>query len=535
MKRRDFVSILATAPLTAACGRSSLMGDNSDLKSEILLPKNPDAPTKLSGKSRSILVVGGGIAGLTSAYELAKRGYEVHLREASSIFGGRLHTRTERLSTGQFAVEHGLHMWFYQYYNFKRILSELDLTPNFRPFNEVYFHFNDYLPETVRSVGPYPANLISMIKDSPNLSLLNAIQTWRALPDIMFYNHLTTPKKLDQLTFPGWAEKTKVDKKFYDIIMYPAASVTLNDPKTMSAAEVALMTHFYFMSHPKAFHRTIAKYDHGTAVIDPWVSKVRSLGVELNLNSPVRQLDFMDGKVNADGRIYDRVIITADIPAAKKIVQAATASTPALSAPLNEIKKSFVHLKAAPPYHILRVWFDTPVGTSRPDVQSVIETPQSRPINLLAFMHKLEDESKRWAESTNGSIVEFHLYTTPQFVGKSADQIWSLIKSEAESILPELKGAKALDYSLGSYENFTSFDAGQLAFRPSAFSAMKLGIKSLLFAGDWVDYPDFPNSLMERSVTTGLDAVNSILYADQVRQIPVEGANTRGPGLIPMF
>ena len=535
MKRRDFVSILASAPFAAACTTNSLMGNESDPKSQILLPKNPDAPTRLSGRQKSILVIGGGIAGLTSAYELMKRGYKVHLRESSSLFGGRLHTRTERLSSGQFEVEHGLHMWFYQYYNFKRIISELNLTSNFRPFNEVYFHFKDYLPETVRSVGPYPANLISMIKDSPNLTLLNAIQTWRALPDIMFYNHAKTPQKLDSLAFPDWAKQTSVDKKFYDIIMYPAANVTLNSPQTMSAAEVALMTHFYFMSHPKAFHRSIARYDHGTAIINPWVAKIRSLGGELDLNSPVKQLDFMEEGVNADGRIYDRVIVTADIPGTKKILQSATTSVSNLSDPLNEIKDSISHLKAAPPYHILRIWFDAPIGTSRPDVQSVIETPQSRPINLIAFLHKIEEESRRWADSTNGSVVEFHLYTTPQFVGKSPDEIWGLIKSEAEAILPELKGANALDFSLGAYSNFTSFDAGQLSFRPTAYSAIKRGVKSLLFAGDWVDYQDFPNSLMERAVTTGLDAVNSILYADQVRQIAIEGANPRGPGLMPMF
>lgn len=535
MKRRNFVSILATAPLAAACASRTLINDESELRSQILLPKNPDAPSTLQGKAKNVLVVGGGIAGLTAALELSKRGYKVHLREAASMFGGRLHTRQERLSTGEFAVEHGLHMWFYQYFNFNRILDELGLTDNFRPFNEVYFHFKTYLPETVRSVGPYPVNLISMIKESPNLSLLNAIQTWRALPDLMFYNHFKTRIKLDNMSFPEWAKSTGVDKKFYDIVMYPAASVTLNDPQTMSAADVALMTHFYFMSHPKAFNRFIAKKDHGSAVIDPWVAALISLGCELTLNSPVRQVEFRKDGVIADGKSYDQLILATDVPGAHQVLGGSSSSVPELTAALNKVKANISRLKAAPKYHILRIWFDSPVGTSRPDVQSVIETPQSRPINLIAFLHKLEAESRQWANSVGGSVVEFHLYSTPQFSGKSAGFIWEQIRNDAEAIVPELKNAKVLDSSLGSYSNFTSFEVGQLAFRPTANTAQILGLKSLLFAGDWVDYQEFPNALMERAVTTGLDAVNSILFTDDVRQIPIQGANPRGPGLIPMF
>lgn len=42
-------------------------------------------PKKLSG---SILVVGGGIAGMQSALDLANSGYYVHLLEQSSAIGG---------------------------------------------------------------------------------------------------------------------------------------------------------------------------------------------------------------------------------------------------------------------------------------------------------------------------------------------------------------------------------------------------------------------------------------------------------------
>ena len=177
--------------------------DQSQFKAQQIEPFNPNAPERLpAGVSKSALVIGGGIAGLASALKLAERGYKVTLREAAPYLGGRLHTRTENLKTGVFQVEHGLHMWFYQYYNFQAILEDLGVWDKyFRDFNEVFFSFRDYKPETVVSKGPYPLNLVNIVQGSPNMNILNALQTYRALPDIIFYNHSNHFKSLTKSTF----------------------------------------------------------------------------------------------------------------------------------------------------------------------------------------------------------------------------------------------------------------------------------------------------------------------------------------------
>ena len=71
---------------------------------------NPADPDRLppSAAPPRVLVVGGGLAGLSAALELAERGYHVVIREASAELGGRLHTkRVEVEGVGQFRVEHG--------------------------------------------------------------------------------------------------------------------------------------------------------------------------------------------------------------------------------------------------------------------------------------------------------------------------------------------------------------------------------------------------------------------------------------------
>ena len=45
----------------------------------------------------------------------------------------------------------------------------------------------------------------------------------------MFYDYETSFVKYDNLTFQEWADRNYVSKKFYDIMLKPALSVTLNE------------------------------------------------------------------------------------------------------------------------------------------------------------------------------------------------------------------------------------------------------------------------------------------------------------------
>ena len=502
------------------------------------LPKNPNAPHKLAaGVSKKVLIIGGGIAGLSAALELSQRGYKVTVKEAQAQFGGRLHTRTENLKTGSFRVEHGLHMWFHQYYNFYDILERLGtLSTNFVPYEQVYYEFADYKPELISSVGPYPINLLNIIKTSPNLNLLNAIETVGAVKDIIFYNHATNWQHFDQETFFDWGKRTHVNKGFWDIIMEPAASVTLNNPSMISAAEMLLYMHYYFIGNPKAFLRKIPKVDHGTAVIDPWLRCLSQEEVTLLTNSPVSGLKFAGGKAVGEvesGENYDYVILATDVPGTKAILGQSIAADDVSAQALSKLKQSLSGLTVAPRYHVLRVWFDKPAAP-RPFNQAVIETPQFRPINLVANYGMLEEASASWVKSSGGSIFEFHLYNTPEFSGLGPDAIWQSIKSQAVRALPELASAEPLDYTLGSHENFSAFGVGQGVNRPNPATARQLGIKNLGLAGDWVALP-YPNALMERAVSTGRESANSILLDDNVQQVEVLAAKSNGPGLIPQF
>lgn len=532
MLRRDFFKSLGIGSL----GYSVLNSQRAQAFPQpprVISPRNPNAKRQLArGEEKSVLVIGAGLAGLSAALELAERKYKVTVRDAMPIVGGKLAVRQETNAAGTFWVEHGLHMWFENYHVLRNIRDRLGVNGNFRPYNSVEFKFKDYEKEVIKSEPPiYPLNLMNILKNSPNMNFLDAAGTLNTIREVLYFNHKMNYIRLDDITFADLAKQRKVNKKFYDIVMEPAASVTLNDPNTISAAEMCLYMHLYFLSHPKAFNREVTTTDHYNGLLRPWVERLKSFGTRIELSKPVSGLDFYEDRargVVGESQKYDYVILATDVGATKKIISASEAHDDTAEALLNKLKSTVEPLKIAPPYKVLRVWFDKKPSDEIPDC---LETPQHRPINLLARFELLEEESRKWSDKTGGSIIEFHLYTTPELVGLKDDEVWPAIRNTVLDIMPEMADANVIASSVGSYHNFTSFECGQGTVRPASTEPQSLGINNLSFAGDWLK-TEYPSALMERAVCTGREAANSICFADGVREEGMVVTNDYGPGLI---
>ncbi|MDB2447087.1 oleate hydratase [bacterium] len=555
LKRRDFLkstffggagfTVVATVPGCKTIDDTPSV-DQSIFDVKSLGPVNPEAPEKLpEGVKRNALIIGGGVAGLSAALELAERGYSVTIREAAPFVGGKLHTRREQLSVGVFNVEHGLHLWYHQYYVFEDILKRIGVwNKNFKAVDSSFYTFKNYESEKFTGGGSYPTNLSQAMESSNNLSGLDSDESYRALPDVVFYNHKTNYQKFDNLLFSDWAASTSVDHKFYDVAMDPLTSLTLNDPGKTSAAEMILNMHAFSVGHPDASKAMVTTTDHGTAVIKPWRDHLEKQGVSVKLDSPVPGLKFRNGKcvgANDYPKNYDYVVLATDVPGTKSILNKSKSTGYKTKSNVKNITKHLNGLKTADPYRVLRVWIDQPIASKLDDYQAIINTPQHKPINKIAIYDMLEEQSREWAEFSGGSILEIHLYNSPELSGLSPNDIWTKQRANINHCFSQtkahelIKKAKAIEFSMGSFNNFTSYAPGQAAIKPTVDYAIEQGISNLLFAGDWVQFNEFPNALMERSVATGRLAANSILYMDGVRQATLYGASPKGPGVFPRF
>ena len=494
-------------------------------------PRNPTAPPVLPVRgARTALVVGGGIAGLSAALELAERGYAVSIREADTVLGGRLATRDLDPGLGRtFRVEHGLHMWFDNYRTFADIRHRLGVNGNFRSYDQVDFVFRDRLPERLESTPKlFPFNLAGIVDRSPNLEWSDVLGSLGILGDLLGFTMRNLYERLDEVTFLGWIERNRVTPAFRDVVFLPAAHVTLNRVADLSAAEMLLFQHLYFTSQPFAFDREVTTTDHATALVDPWVARLRSLGVQVRTGAPVPGLRFESGRavgVVDESERFDWIVLATDVGGIQRVLRGSTADAPSAGA-LSGLQDLVGPLEVAPPYRILRAWFDQPVGPGRPDV---IETPQHDPVALVCLFHQLEDESREWATRTGGSIVEFHLYSLDDDLAEvDDDAVWPAIRPTVLEVLPELADARLLGSTVGTYENFTSFAVGQGLRRPDHCGARSRGVSNVLFAGDWVSCAA-PSALMERAVLTGRLAANECLLVDGVREAGYSHVSPLGP------
>jgi isorenieratene synthase len=499
---------------------------------QIIQPTNPNDPPNFKKRgSKSVLIIGAGLAGLSAALELSERGYKVVIEEELPFIGGKLGTKKVHTSQGDFYVEHGLHMWFYQYYMCKEILERLKVTSYLRPYNRINVMFRDYKPETIQSTPPlYPLNLLAILNRSSNLGLMDMRHLLGIIPDLMYYEHDTVYDRLDSQSFEEWAFRHGVTKKLFSVLFEPGASVTINDPKTISAAELIMWTHYFFIGHPKAMWRQIATEHHWTAILQPWLKKLEENNVTIHLEQPCTGFNLKKNRVQGDintGDTYDWVIAACDVKGLKAIINNSQAKDAPSKQRLSALKTKMNSLKIAPPYRILRVWFDRKPHAFRSDI---IETPQYRPLHLLAQFHLLEEESKAWAQKTGGSIIEFHFYADEAIAKIPEEHLWDHVRPLILEVLPELSDAKLLDKTVGTYHNFTSFDIGQGKIRPLTSFPQEIGIDNLLFAGDWVQ-TTYPSALMERAIATGREAANCVLLHDHVRQVPLTVASGQGPGL----
>ena len=100
------------------------------------------------------------------------------------------------------------------------------------------------------------------------------------MPDLFFYDFETAYEKYDNLTFDEWAEMKYVNKKFYEIVLQPALSITLNEREIFSAAEMLMMQQVYFLASAEADKREVTKTNYYDAVLRPWQEYLTNKGAK---------------------------------------------------------------------------------------------------------------------------------------------------------------------------------------------------------------------------------------------------------------
>src|SRR5215470_16456974 len=82
-----------------------------------------------TGSKKNVIVIGVGIAGLSCAYELQRRGHDVTVLEASGRPGGHVRTLHDPFADGLYADLGAEHFYYPGYAEYWRYVKEFALTP----------------------------------------------------------------------------------------------------------------------------------------------------------------------------------------------------------------------------------------------------------------------------------------------------------------------------------------------------------------------------------------------------------------------
>ena len=469
---------------------------------------------------RRAIVVGGGLAGVSAAVVLAERGVRVEIIESESFLGGRVGAWKQTLDSGaSFEMERGFHAFFRHYYNLRSLLRRIDPALSFLTKLEDYPLLGpngaaesfSHLPKMT------PFNMFEVVRRSRSMRIRDLANVRvRSLLDFLAFDPMATYDKLDDVSAKEYLDSLQFPPEARRMLFEVFAHSFFNSEEEMSAAELVAMFHFYFTGNPEGLVFDVLNQPFSTGIWEPMTEYLRKLGVQISFGKRVHAIEKVGASysVDVDGEIKtaDACVLAVSVPALKSIY----AKSPTLSHP--QLDRSIGSLDVTLPFAVWRLWLDRP---TRSDRTAFVGTAGLGALDNISLFHLFENESKEWAERTNGSVVELHAYG----VGAHHDE--NSCKKELISALyelyPETRGATIVDEVWLWKQDCPSYARGAHAARPTVstpFSRLQL-------AGDFVKLP-MPSALMEKATTSGMMAANEILqtfglFAEPIRSIPTHG------------
>ena len=463
--------------------------------------------------AKKVAVIGGGVAGLTSAVTLARRGYAVTLFEKNAYLGGKLGSWEVELAPGRKSwVSHGFHAFFPHYWNLNRFLDSLNLRRDFKSIGDYVIVGPNGEKVTFANLDRTPVfNLLSLARAGV-FSIAETLKApGRDLYGILLeYDGDKTFEKYDHLSFADFNKLAQVPPRL-KLAFNTFARAFFADEDKLSLAELIKSFHFYFLGQDGGLVYDTPTRDYEAQFLAPIRAELQRHGASISLNTPITSLEKNASGFSVNGADYEHVVMAADVVGARSILTAAK-GLPA------EVTAQFDALKTGQRYAVLRIWVDKDV---RKDIPAFVITDRAKVLDAFTAYHRLEEESVADFEAHGEFILELHCYAVPEEM--SEQELRATFLEELVQFFPELKGFSIKHESWQCKRDFTAFHVGQYAQRPTT----ETGVPGLVCAGDWVKLP-FAAMLLEGACVSGYAAANVLLTQAGLREEPLVSVPLRG-------
>ncbi|MFJ8192087.1 FAD-dependent oxidoreductase [Streptomyces sp. NPDC096094] len=474
-----------------------------DRKAQTLLPV-PGAERFRCGDEPSVAVLGGGIAGLAAATLLAERGARVTLYEKEDSLGGRLSGRPTTLEDGSpVTMTRGFHAFFRQYYNLRGLLRRTDpALARLTPLPDYPLRHSGGLTDSFARVPRTPPlSALGFVALSPTFGWrdLAAMDARAALP-LLDVRVPEVYDRFDDVTATGFLESVRFPEAAHHLAFEVFSRSFFADPRELSAAELLLMFHIYFLGSAEGLLFDVPSEPFPQALWDPLGDYLQRLGAEVRTGTAVHEVLPQDGqgarvRTDAGTDRHQAVVLALDTGGLRRTV----AASPGLGT--SGWRDAIAALRTAPPFLVSRLWLDRPVHADRP---GFLGTSGYGGLDNISVLERYEGEAARWAARTGGSVVELHAYAVDP--AAEPKKVQDTLVDRLHQVYPETREAHLVDARHEWRSDCPLFEVGTHRLRPT----VRTPHSWLTLAGDAIRC-DLPVALMERAATTGFLAANALL------------------------
>ncbi len=396
----------------------------------------------MSSEKKSVLILGGGLAGLTAAKRLTDKGFQVKVLEKREIFGGKVSAWKDE--EGDW-IESGTHCFFGAYSVLYDLMKEIK-TDHAVVWKE---HQLTYTLEGGKRFTfktwdlPSPLHLLPAIVKNGYFTFGEMAAFAKSLIPLALKKEKYAPTQ-DHLSFTEWAKEKKFGNRLLEKMFRPMALALKFIPPEEISAKIILDVTETFYRIPDASRMGFLKGSPQEYLTQPLIDYSASKGAIFKNRTVVEELLFDGTEINGV-QLRNGEILTADYYLCALPIHNLKKVLPDSLKRQHPFFGNLDHLEGVPVISV-QIWYDREITSA----DNVLFSPDGVIPVYANLARTTPDYATLRGEPFNGKTrFEFCVAPAKELIALTKEEIIRLVDQSVRNCYPETsRGAKIIKSTL---------------------------------------------------------------------------------------